>query len=58
MYNYNKSGIGFRCGNDLPKLKEANKNLDDDKTFVAKVSYDYENGYVIYQFNQINWDEL
>ena len=53
-----RSGIGFRCGNDLPQLKTAGKDLGDDKTFSAKVSYDYKNGYVIYHFNQINWDEL
>lgn len=51
-------GIGFRCGNDLPQLKTANMKLDDNKTFSAKVSYDDKNGYVIYQFNQINWNEL
>lgn len=53
-----KRGIGFRCGNDLPELKTTDIDLEDEKTFTAKVSYDYKNGYVIYQFNQINWNEL
>ncbi|MCF6169288.1 hypothetical protein [Lutibacter sp.] len=53
-----KRGIGFRCGNDLPQLKTTDIDLEDEKTFSAKVSYDYKNGYVIYQFNQINWNEL
>ena len=38
-----KSGIGFRCGNDLPKLKTTDIDLDDEKTFSAKVIYDYKN---------------
>ena len=53
-----KSGIGFRCGNDLPELKTTDIDLEDEKTFSTKVSYDYKNEYVIYQFNQINWNEL
>ena len=51
-------GIGFRCGNNLPQFKTANMKLNDNRTFSAKVSYDYKNGHVIYQFNQINWNEL
>lgn len=54
-----KRGIGFRCGNDLPKLKTSNDELDDERTFGASVNYDYENGYVVYQFNDnVVWDEL
>jgi len=53
-----KRGIGFRCGNDLPKLKTSDSELDDERTFDAVVKYDYDNGYVIYQFNEIDWDEL
>lgn len=49
-----KSGVGFRCGNDLPPAPL--KNSDSDKSLQATIVRDYEKGYINFQFdNNIDW---
>lgn len=47
-----KDGVGFRCGNNLPKIESKGENKDNKRTLQASIIKDNENGYINFQFDK------